>query len=206
MRLWTVHPVSVWEQVRDAGEVWVDPRQVNAEGWVHPQKQWLANRLPGRLAGATGQLPWFAYCSRPDLRWVRHTRPTGQVNVLIEFVPPPGHAFAMPCWAWHDVFCSQYLAVSKAEQRDWNRRLRAVLGRDYRDYELPLPAPFQEELEASWERLFLQVLTARSRDGWTNWEAVAVVIRAEWVRRTQEFVGAGAWHRGIVAAPDSARM
>jgi hypothetical protein len=182
--------------VRDAGEAWVDPRRVNPEGWVHPQYRWLADQMRRRIEGGRGGLPWFAYCTRPDLRWVRHSRPAGETNVLIEFVPPARQFVAFPCWAWHEVFGGQYLAFNGAERREWDRRERQALGRSYWEHEGRLPTPLQAELEASWLRLFSPTLPARAwrrGDRRDDREAVVEVIRVGWVRRVQEFIGTGAW-------------
>ncbi len=49
MKLWAVHPVEVWEKVRDTGEIWVDSHRINSDGYVHPAYQWLARRLQKQL-------------------------------------------------------------------------------------------------------------------------------------------------------------
>jgi hypothetical protein len=190
MRLWTVQPVAVWQQVQETGRVCVDPSRVNPEGWVHPQYAWLANQLRTRIAGSRGRLPWFAYCARPDLRGLRHTRPHGSREVLIEFEPPAAAVVAFPCWAWNTVFIGDYLPRNRAEYRGWRDRLTRA-GVDPDD---ELPRPFQAELEASWERLFDLTLPARVpyRDGFpfgATREAVVTVLEKDWVRSVREFVG-----------------
>jgi hypothetical protein len=177
----------------------VDRRLVNG-GWDHPPYRWLARQMRLRGVGSGDRLPWFAYCDRPDLRWVRHTRPYGSPGVLIAFAPPPGTSLTFPCWAWHEVYCGQYLALTGTERVAWDRRERSVLGRGHREPVGPLPAPLQAELEASWLRLFSPELPARSwrrADRRASREAVVEVIRSEWVGGVQEFVGTGAWLKVI---------
>jgi hypothetical protein len=191
VRLWTVQPVLVQETLATAGHLLVDPLRV-ADGWIHPQYAWLAGQLRSRIAGSHGRLPWWAYCERPDLRGLRHTRPAGSREVLIEFEPPTRAFVTFPCWAWHEVFTGAYLARNGVDARAWRTRLRAAGVRPDED----LPEPFQTELEASWQRLFLPDLPARPwRRGAipAGREAVVEVLEHTWVRRVTEFVGTGRW-------------
>jgi hypothetical protein len=188
MRLWTVQPVAVWELLQAEGRVFVDPAWMNPEGWIHPQYSWLAWQLRSRLAGSRGCLPWWAYCKRPDLRWVRHLRPQGAREVLIDFEAPAGAFVDFPCWAWQTVFLGEYLARYAAEYRDWAARLRREgIAPDSAE----LPEAFQAELEASWRRLFHPDLPCRSwrRGGDDSREAVVEVLELGWVRRVREFMG-----------------
>ncbi len=195
VRLWTVQTAAVWEQVRDSGEAWVDRRRIPG-GWANPQYDWLAWQMRSRLSDSQGGLPWFAYCDRPDLRWVRHSRPAHSNEVLIEFAPPAGSFLSFPSWAWHVIFCGQYLALSGADQRAWNRRERQALWWNFWAHEGPLPEPLQAELEASWLRLFrpdLPPWSWRRGPRGIKREAVVEVLRADWVRRATPFVGTGTW-------------
>jgi hypothetical protein len=196
MRLWTVQPVAVWEGLQSAGTIRVDPAKLIREGWIHPQYSWLIWQLRYRIQDSRGSLPWFAYCARPDLRWLRHSRPAGSREVLIELVPPEGTYVAFPCWAWHEVFCGQYLGLSGPEVREWLSGLRRDTGIAFSEHGGLLPEPWQAELEASWRRLFLPDLPARSwrrsdRDG--KREAVVEVLEFGWVRSVREFTGTGTW-------------
>lgn len=196
MRLWTVQPLAVWERLRADGRAIVDPARLGPDGWVHPRYSWLAGQLRSRIATSRGRLPWWAYCERPDLRWVRHSRPHGSREVRIEFEPPNQAFVAFPCWAWHEVFAGRYLALSGTEYRDWKSRLRRAGVPEEDD---PLPEPFQRELEDSWLRLFRAGLPGRSwrrGDSARGREAVALVLERAWVRDVTEFVGTGAWIAG----------
>jgi hypothetical protein len=200
MRLWTVQPIAVWEQVRAHGRALVDPLRVDPDGRVHPQYEWLVRQLKART-GFRAALPWWAYCERPDLRVIRHLRAHGTREVLIEFETPTAVAF--PCWAWHVVFMSDYLPRNRTDHRAWCERLRrAGVGPDD-----DLPGPFQAEVETSWERLFDPGLSARVpyRDGFTfgaNREDVVDVLEAAWVKGVREFVGT---NRSLVRAAAASR-
>ncbi|MGL4463245.1 MAG: hypothetical protein ACRC1K_13945, partial [Planctomycetia bacterium] len=145
MRLWTVQPVAVWEQIRNAAAAWVEPTLVNSDGWSPPAYSWLVWRMRGRIGDSCGRPPWFAYCERPDLRLIRHTRPKGVRQVLIEFEPPAGASLDFPSWAWNDVYCGQYLSFTGAEDRAWRTRLRATVGISFDRLDEAPPSPFQEE-------------------------------------------------------------
>ncbi len=179
--LWTIQPLAIWEQLCRAGQVFVDPARVNPERWIHPQYSWLVWQLRTRISNSRGALPWWAYCERPDLRWVRHSRPSGSREVRIEFLPPPGAFVTFPCWAWHVVFLGDYLALNRMEEHTWRQRLRVAR---IAEESVPFPEPFQGELESSWRRLFHPDLPERS---WRRTpfgkrrEAVVEVLERSWV-------------------------
>jgi hypothetical protein len=98
------------------------------------------------------------------------------------------------------VYCGQYLGLSGAEVRGWLSGLRHATGIAFLDHPGPLPEPWQTELEASWQRLFLPGLPARSwrrssLDG--KREAVVDVLDLEWVRSVREVTGTGSWQRVV---------
>ncbi len=193
--LWTIQPLEVWESLQARGTLHVDPVRVSGrEGVILPAYQWLATQLRGRLNGSGWQLPWWAYCKRPDLRSMRHGQRGPQT--LIELSPPAGSFVSFPCWAWAQVFFGEYLAVSKSQQRAWERRVRGECGRRWRDIRDRLPAPLQQELETSWERLFSPRLPSASwKPGGigADREAVLAQLRREWVRSVTHFQGCRSW-------------
>lgn len=196
MRVWTIQPVEVWERLEHDGSVVVDAFHPRYSGYRHPPYDWLAARLTWRLADYPGPAtwPWWAYCRFPDLRLFRHTRDAGSREVRITLEVGEGRdALSFPCWAWDTVFRQDYLAFTEAEHADWMGRMRAAVP----DEDLwPLPAPWQDELAASWERLFSPALPARAWNadsgGWSSddREAVLGVLRRSQVRGVTHFVGA----------------
>lgn len=197
MMLWTVQPVDVIRQVKADGQAWVEWRR-RSQPYVTPAISWLTWQMRSRLDDSCGGLPWFAYAQRPDLRWVRHSLPARSEQVLIEFDPPPGAFLAFPSWAWHEVFCENYLATTAGEHRAWLQRARRVLGHSLDEHEEALPAVLHAEVEASWLRLFDPTLHSKSwrrRGAILGREAAVDVLRAPWVRRVTPFVATGAWLR-----------
>jgi hypothetical protein len=192
MRVWTVHPLFVWECLQDAGALYVDPAKYD-EGYVPWQYRWLAHELQERVSGYVGGLPWWAYCAKPDLRWVRHHRPVGQPQVRIELEINP--AFIIPSWAWDVIYSGRFLAFMKREQEAWETAMRqAVADEDI----WPLPEPWRGEIEASWRRLFDPELPAH---GWADVdssahphkEAVFETLFLREVRSVTHFIGRSRW-------------
>lgn len=193
MRLWTVQPEIVWEQIQRNGTLSVDESLIAENGYIPWQYRWLAEQLKKRLPDYCGDLPWWAYCEKPDLRWVRHYRPRGQRQVRIELEISQGEAFITPSWAWNTLYGGGYLSFEQTVQDDWMARMqRAVPDEDT----WPLPEPWKTELEASWGRLFDPQLPTRSWEQESLFrvdeerEAVFGTIRLEDVRGITLFTGA----------------
>jgi len=192
MRIWTVQPALVWERLQQVGELLVDGAEMD-DGYVPESYRWLGDQLKARLPDYRGGLPWFCYCAKPDLRWVRHRRCLGEYHVRLELEPRPGTSCVVPSWAWDYVFCEHYLALTGREYRAWTTSLRrAVPDAD----EWPPPEPWRSELEASWSRLFRADLPLQ---GWARagilgvcagQEAMIGSLRLDEVRHVTPFIGA----------------
>ena len=199
MRVWTVQPLTVWERLTEAGTLRVDTACYPYDGYVPWQYPWMACRLQERAPDYQGGLPWWAYCERPDLRWVRRRRPAGQPQVRIEL--DVNGVLVFPSWAWDVVYCGNFLSFTQSEQETWNAAMRRAVP----DEDLwPLPEPWRAELEASWLRLFDPQLPS---DGWADIlgksnsssranEAVFETLRLQDVRRVTHFVGTSRWPHG----------
>jgi hypothetical protein len=204
IRVWTIQPWDVWEQVKVQGALTVDPRYVAN---LHHCYDWLKEQLALRLPGYTGCYPWWAYCSRPDLRRERHKEPREERAVLIELGLPRNRVLTFPFWAWDLIFQGQFLSTSRRESERWHRRLRAAVP-DEDEYYLRrvreaapgevvgiLPEPWLTELELSWEQLFDPDFPDR---GWslggeprgeTEREAVFEVLSRDCTRRVTPLLG-----------------
>jgi len=102
LRVWTIQPYSVWEQIRDQGYADVDPTRTRTPNFVPERYWWLVDQLKQRVPGYTGGFPWWACCTKPDLRTYRFTRPQ-EPQVRIELEAP--QAVSFPIWAWNEVYC-----------------------------------------------------------------------------------------------------
>jgi hypothetical protein len=193
-RIWTIQPAEVWEHLRDKRSVYVQDDRYR--GYIPPAYRWLQHRLAGRLSGFSGRLPWWAYCRKPDLRCHRHLRPKSTSQVRLELEISDESFVRFPCWAWHQVFCQDYLAQTAKEYEDWTTALRrAVPDEDA----WPLPKPWRRQLEASWQRLFDPNLRVLHWDETSLWSRIACsegvfeVLRLEDVRRVTSFKGMCSW-------------
>jgi hypothetical protein len=148
--------------------------------------------LPRHIPGYAGHYPWWAYCSRPDLRRERHFKLRGERYALIELDLPLDRVVLFPCGAWDRIYIGEFLSPVRGECEQWERRLREAVPDLETD---PLPEPWQTELEASWQRLFDPELPVQ---GWpldepwrfSEREAVFEVLERRSVRRITPFLGA----------------
>jgi hypothetical protein len=192
MRVWTIQPLEVWEQLRQSARVRVDEARLPYGGYVPEAYRWLTRQLAARLPDYPGTVPWWAYCRKPDLRLFRHHRPAGQPEVRLELEPRPGDYLTYPIWAWDGVHSCRYLAP-EPERAAWTAALRQAVPDE--DTWL-LPEPWRTQLEASWERLFDPTLPALPWDDSGvlksgDREAVLAVLRLEDLRAVTPFIGAG---------------
>lgn len=194
MRCWTVQPVEVFEHIQNHGFARVNPERRHYPYRLPECYLWLSWHMAQRLDlpdedDRVGIFPWFAYCQRPDLRWVRHSQSGPQV--LIEFAPPQERVLAFPTWAWNEIYGGFYLAYSGREYQAWTARFRAAYRVDYREFNGPLPLEFLTELTASWNRLFDPSIPAKSwrRRGTTNREAVVDILDQSWIKKATHFEG-----------------
>jgi hypothetical protein len=199
MRCWSVQPVVVWERIQTEGFARVDPGQRPYPYRLPESYLWLSWHMSQRLSlhdkdDPVGIFPWFAYCERPDLRWVRHTQEGAQT--LIEFEPPEDRVLSFPSWAWEDIFCGYYLAYTGQEYRAWTNRFKRETGLDYRDADWPLPQVFREELISSWNRLWEPSIPRRSwrRQRTAKREAVVDILKDSWVKKVTHFEGHSKWN------------
>lgn len=192
MKIWTIQPVAVWNDLKKAREVFVDEHCPRYRGYIPAAYQWLQKQLRLRIRGYKGSLPWWVYCRKPDLRLHRHLRPQGSVEVRLELDVSDELALRFPCWAWDTVFRQDYLALGREEYEQWTVRWRAAVP----DEDLwPPPEPWRSQLEASWGRLFSPDLPQLAWDDQSLWservclEAVFEVLRLADVRNVTAFLG-----------------
>lgn len=189
MRVWTVQPLLVWKRLQEAGTLRVDPTCFPYDAYIPWQYEWIAARMQERIPGHQGGLPWWAYCQKPDLRWVRHGRPHGRPEVRIEL--EVDHALSFPSWAWDIVYSRDFLTFTKHDYDSWTRLLRLAIP----DEDLwPLPKPWQCALEASWLHLFHPALPLHqwadtSDTDPVRTEAVFETLRLQDVRAVTHFIG-----------------
>lgn len=186
MKLWTIQPFSVWEQIRDRGEAHVDPQRNSTPDYIPSAYDWLRRQLYERLEGYRGGHLWWCYRAKPDLRTHRHGHLSGgQRQVRLELELSPSRVQIFRIWAWHQVYCGLYLGTRRQE-RDWRRR-RYQSGVCTNLHDCELGEPWRTELEQSWERVFAALPPRKNLTGPSSYEAVVEVLRLEDVRKVDRF-------------------
>lgn len=187
MRFWTVQPLSVWTTIQQTGLCNVDIAKMCTPGFAPSQYFWLADQLAQRHGGFSGvALPWWLYCGKPDLRWVRWSRPAGQAEVRLELELPPDRECHFLIEDWDRVYCTSWLFRSPKRPRSmwWDFRER----RGWEDLQLEeYPEPYRSLLQRSWDRLFdPSRLIGHSR---YRMEGVVETIHLGDVVRADQFIG-----------------
>ena len=157
VRLWTIQPVSVWEKLREARTLWVDPTDPEFTHEFREAYDWMCRQMRQRLSEYEGHYPWWAYDYKLDLRSFRYQGTLGR-RVRLELALPPERVLFSAYGAWHFVLGPSYLpqaaddAGYEREGDAWDEEL-AGLGLDPYAVD-PLPAPLHSRMVASWDRVF----------------------------------------------------
>lgn len=181
MRYWTVQPLGVWETLQGEGVCRVDP----GLAFDHEPPAcylWLVEQLKRRLPGYQGNFPWWLYCGKPDLRWVRWTRPLDEWEVRLELELPADRVEEFLIRDWDVVYCQAWLCKHLPRQRWYEFEKR----RGWEDV-YPYPEPYQTLLERSWQRLF-DPGRALGQSRYRK-EAVVETLYLRDVMRAQPFLG-----------------
>lgn len=146
MKIWTIQPWNVWDQLQEFGELRTDLARMRIPNFVPDCYEWLRSQL------GYATYPWWAYAERPDLRCYRYTSEPGiQVRMKLELAEADMCVF--PLWAWDQVYCGHYLARQPGELEEWETAAEAAEPA-WLDLRPDLPEPFGSQLVASWQHLF----------------------------------------------------
>lgn len=148
VRYWTVQPISVWETLQSEGIGRVDT-QLAFNNQPPACYVWLVEQLKVRLPNYEGNYPWWLYCGKPDLRWVRWTRPQGTWEVRLELELPAERVQEFLIRDWDVVYCQAWLFKHLPRNRWYDFRER----RGWEDLEV-YPEPYESLLKRTWQRLF----------------------------------------------------
>lgn len=173
LTVWTIQPEPVWRALQAESRLYVDQSKLPSD-YVPPSYRWLADQLAQRW-GAVNRLPWWVYCSLPDLRIFRFRHKSESEQVRLQLLVPAQELVCFPREAWSRVYSGLTLH-SDAKLNDPSEE-----------------APNAEEeitpeTKESWKNLFLPTLDAYGS------ESIGVVPSLEigWVKRAQVFRGASA--------------
>jgi hypothetical protein len=167
IRLWTIQPPAVWHALREQGTLLVDPNHPDCVEYFDEYRDaydWLRVQMAHRIPGYGGHYPWWAYEHFLDLRFYRwHTPRRGVHLVRLELAIPKEQVLLSAYGSWHCVLNRGYLPEA-IEWEDYERELDAwedqakqsgveVSGGSKKGF-IPYPEPWEEQMKASWERVF----------------------------------------------------
>jgi hypothetical protein len=127
----------------------------------------------------------FWYSPKPDLRQCGHVA-RGVHAVRIDLELPRERALLLDFETWHCVLNGWHLSRSWRESREWDRKTKG-----FDPLRAPLQPVLEQELRATWERIFDFDLLRRAK----MWGPIAKIqgvteyFRWEDVRSIREFVG-----------------
>ncbi|MBC7099393.1 DUF3841 domain-containing protein [Candidatus Bipolaricaulota bacterium] len=185
MRVWTIQPVEVLEQLEAEEVLYADLAYIPEE--FRHAYDWMRAQMKRRILGYRGHYPWWGWHSpRPDLRRSGHL-PRGTQGVCLELELDPHEVLLSDFDVWHVVLNRGYLALGEDEEEEWYQRLEAAVP-DSRIR--PLPEPWWSDMLSSWERIFdLEALAASEYwRGERYIQATFEVLRLADVRKCKPFV------------------
>ena len=184
VRYWTVQPISVWETLQQDGLCRVDP-ELAFDNQPPACYVWLVEQLKRRPPNYEGNYPWWLYCGKPDLRWVRWTRPSDTWEVRLELELPAERVQEFLIRDWDVVYCQAWLFKHLPRNRWYDFQER----RGWEDLEV-YPEPYESLLKRTWQRLF----DSRRGSGLSRYRSEAVVetLYLEDVVQARLFKGAEA--------------
>jgi hypothetical protein len=140
VRLWTLAEAAVWERLRAAGSLRVDPALISYPEWL-PQYDWLRGQMARRLADYSGGYPWWAWAwPKPDLRETRHHwGRRGDSLVRLALAVPVADVLCFDFATWSFPLNDHPAWLSEAEAAAWDA--------------LPERARTRAAKEATWDRL-----------------------------------------------------
>jgi hypothetical protein len=139
-----------------------------------------------RVPQYEGRMPvWFWHAPKPDLRRRFHV-PKGVHAVRIELELPRDRALLLDFDTWHCVLNRWRLSLSSRESREWDHKTRGL-----DQFRAPLSPLLEQELQASWQRVFDFDLLKRMKmwGSADHIQGVTEYLELQEVRSVKEFVG-----------------
>ena len=152
MRLWTIQPVEIYEQIKRDGRYTFDYEKSDNARDFAKQYKWLEHEMFAR--GIEKSHPddslvwaWYIYGGRrhkPDLRHSAYDA-RGTKSVCMEIEIPDSQVLLSDFGSWHYVLNNWYLGNSENES-EWEKEQEWL--------DSLLPGERQKQIESSWQKVF----------------------------------------------------
>ena len=159
IRLWTIQPREVWDALEASpdGVLYVNPDHTGVWQDFRPSYEWLIEEMKKRVPVYSGHYPWWAWTTRPDMRWETWQATEGQNFSLIELELPMNQVCLTDFDLWNCILNGNFVPLSEADDEAWNAEWEGRFGEKYwkRD---DVPVLDLQERDArkmaSWIRIF----------------------------------------------------
>jgi hypothetical protein len=182
MRVWTIQPRAVWDELQGSGELAADPSRGHHSDLFAAAYAWMQNQMRMRVPRYDSGPLWWGWAEKPDLRRERHVFLTGDW-VRLELRLADDELLTSNRSAWDCVWEDEYCPVDAEDDREFRQRYgngERVLGAEQ-------PEAVQELIRHSWTRIFEPDLDA---EYWHERQQVTFEwLRLSQVRRADHFQG-----------------
>lgn len=146
LTLWTVQPLSMWEQMQSTGWLRADGRRsvlMREEPDFRAAYKWMRHQMRERIPGYRGRYPiWAWHNTMPRKRDYADHDPSEPQQVRIKFKAAPGAVLLSSMDAWHAVLNHWFIGPEE-ESEPFFGLLRHEMTPEMR-----------LRLEASWQQIF----------------------------------------------------
>ena len=191
MTVWTIQPLTLYEELIGYGTLLCDPKQEGFWGLISEEFQaaydWLAEQMRMRLAISPqdARYPFWAWAlidgasKKSDLRRTEFNNYVGE-NVILELEIPDDDVLLSDEENWHYVLNNWYLHDVNNDEDKWNE-IDAWFDN--------LPLDKQEAIKRkSWERIFDK---DNADNNWKFVQATFWELRTEQIKSVRKFTGRG---------------
>jgi hypothetical protein len=157
LRLWSIQPLTTWEQLRRYQSLYVDLDKIDDPDfilnylWMY---DWMREQMAQRLPNYGGHYPWWAYFRpKPDLRrkiWEIEAFGTRYVRLELAIEPDRVLLSNLEAW-WSGMGDYCFVAFDDSDGEAWKSETEQQ-GLGFASW--PLPEPWHTRRVASWERIF----------------------------------------------------
>ena len=190
MRLWTIQPVSVLNELNEKGYFICAPEKAGniSDGSFTPAYKWMVSEMEKKVGARPSEVSYPVWAwhttdwkhKKPDLRRNYYAK-KGETCVCLEIEVPDEEVVLSDFNCWHDILSMRYSDNSMNEE-EWEKEM---------EWFEKLPASEKEvEMRKSWNKIFD---IAPFKNDWTERgrfvQATFWILHLSYVRKVQFFKG-----------------